>query len=318
MALNSPQRSVVLGANGQDGSLLVEQLLARGDAVLGLGRQAEPRHNEPTTQYRYTNTDLRDADELGCALEQFGPTQVYHLAAIHGASGFPYEAVWGDALNVNLRSLHVVLEYGRVHNRDLRVAYASSSKVFGNPLCDTVSRSTPKHGDCLYSITKIAADDLLAHYTREHGVFGAVAYLFNHESTRRGTDYFIPILVGILAGALRDRTYRQSVRTLDFYCDWGSAREYMGWFRSLLDLESPERLIFATGEVRYARDFVAELFSRHGLDWNDHVVEGKDSHDAIAFAVDVEDTRTALGCGADTDIFAVCEEILAASGSESQ
>ncbi len=312
MELKPPNRAVVLGVNGQDGSLLAEQLITRGDMVLGIGRQAASRYLPAQQRFTYAGIDLRDAQRLANTLEDFVPTQVYHVAAVHGAAGYPYEAVWSDALDVNLRAAHVVLEYARIHNLNLRVAYASSAKVFGTPLVGDISLKTPRRSDCLYSITKNSAEDLLAYYRQEHGIFGAVAYLFNHESERRSVQYFIPMLVDILDQSLRSKSYRKSVHTLDFYCDWGSAREYMSWFQDLLDLDTPRKLIFASGKVRYGRDFVAQLFSRYGLNRENHVIEDTRCHDCEPFNVSIDDTTAALDRVPKVDIFTVCNEILAA------
>ncbi len=310
MGVGSARRSIVLGANGQDGSILVEQLLARGDTVMGVGRQPGPRFALPQEQFQYRCVDLCTPGALAAALREFRPSQAYHLAAIHGADGFPYEAVWADALAVNVGALHTVLEYARVHDPRLRIAYASSSKVFGTPLHGAIDEATPRRSECLYSITKNSAEQLIDHYAREHAIFGAVAYLFNHESERRGAQYFIPTISSILARALEDRDYRQSVRTLDFYCDWGSAHDYMQWFRELLELEAPHKVIFATGEVRYGRDFVAQLFARHGLVAADHVIENACTTDSEAFTVSVSKRQSLIAQDPCEDVFAVCDRIL--------
>lgn len=312
MAVNSGRRSVVLGANGQDGSILAEQLLARGDSVLGLGRQASSRFVSSQSGFEYGCIDLRDPRALTGALKEFRPSQAYHLAAVHGADGFPYEAVWADALAVNLGALHTLLEYARVSDPQMRIAYASSSKVFGTPLSGNIDEASPRRSDCLYSITKNGAEQLLEHYKRQHAIFGSIAYLFNHESERRGPQYFIPTIAAILAKSLSDSGYRQSVRTLDFFCDWGSAHEYMKWFRELLELDTPHNIIFATGNVRYARDFVAQLFERHGLVAADHVVEESDSGASEPFNVSVARRRSLITHEHSEDIFSVCDRILAA------
>ena len=293
-------------------------LLAQGDTVLGLGLQEKSRHVPPQERFAYAPIDLRDKESLSATLINFNPTQAYHLAAVHGAAGFPYEAVWCDAVDVNLRALHVVLEYARIQNSKLRIAYASSSKVFGTPLIGCIGQHTARRSDCLYSITKNSAEDLLAHYRREHGIFGAVAYLFNHESERRGEQYFIPTLMGILSNALKDRAYQNSLQTLDFYCDWGSAREYMRWFKGLLDLDYPKNLIFATTTVRYGRDFVAQLFDRYGLDSEFHVIEKDMSRQSKPFTVSIDETTAALGVTPEIDIFTVCDEILTSISEKSK
>lgn len=310
MAVSPERRSIVLGANGQDGSILVEKLLARGDFVLGLGRQINSRFVRQQSRFEYRCVDLRDPVELSRVLEAFRPTEAYHLAAVHGADGFPYEAVWADALAVNLGALHTLLEYARVHNPKIRIAYASSSKVFGSPLRGDIDESSPRRSECLYSITKNGAEELLEHYKRQHAIFASIAYLFNHESDRRGAQYFIPTIASILAKSLENPGYRKSVRTLDFYCDWGSAQEYMQWFLDLLELDTPHSIIFATGDVRYGRDFVSQVFARHGLDATQHVIEESDTSTSETFRVSVEKRQSLIARECTVDIFSVCDQIL--------
>ena len=310
MAVSPAGRSVVLGANGQDGSILTEQLLARGDTVLAIGRQVSSRFVPRQDRFEYRCIDLRDASALTRALEEFQPMQAFHLAAVHGADGFPYETVWADALAVNVGALHTILEYARAREPRMRIAYASSSKVFGTRLSGNIDETSQRRSDCLYSITKNGAESLLELYKREHAIFGSIAYLFNHESERRGSQYFIPTITKILAKSLSDRGYRQSVRTLDFFCDWGSAREYMNWFRTLLELDMPHSIIFASGDVRYGRDFVSRLFERHGLVAADHVIEELDGNKSDPFGVSVAKRKLLITHEHEEDVFSVCDRML--------
>ena len=311
MGVSPEQRSIVLGANGQDGSILVEQLLARGDTVMGVGRQENSRFVQAQDRFQYCCVDLCVPEALTNALEEFRPSRAYHLAAVHGADGFPYEAVWADALAVNLGALHTVLEYARTHEPRMRIAYASSSKVFGTPLSGSLDEASPRRSDCLYSITKNGAEQLIDHYTRQHAIFGSIAYLFNHESERRGAQYFIPTITAILAKSLGDPGYRKSVRTLDFFCDWGSAHEYMEWFQRLAELDAPNKVIFASGDVHYGRDFVTELFKLYDLDAAQHVIEDTNTTASEPFTVSVLKRRKLIADEQREDIFRVCEKILA-------
>ncbi len=174
--------SIVLGANGQDGSYAVEALLARGHKVVGIGRNADARHVVPCDRYRYVQCDLRDNAALARILCETAPDFAFHFAAVHGSSGFQYEPVVGDMFATNVVSLHALLEHARLAPKPVRVIYAGSSKIFPAPLIGLVNETTPARSSCLYSIGKIAARDLIAQYRTSHGVAGTNLTLFNHES----------------------------------------------------------------------------------------------------------------------------------------
>ncbi|HMK36405.1 MAG TPA: GDP-mannose 4,6-dehydratase [Desulfomonilaceae bacterium] len=307
-------KCLVLGVNGQDGSFLAEILTARGCHVWGVGKQQRSRYLSEGAYFSYVHCDLKDQERLAAVLAATVPDEIYHLAAVHGAAGFSYEQVWGDALDVNVRTVHTILEYSRGQNRDIRVFYASSAKVFGTPLRGRISLQSQKRHDCLYSVTKLAAEYLLDYYRRVHGLHICIAYLFNHESVRRPPEYFLPRVMAVLTAALDDRDFQAEVHTLDFYCDWGCAREYMEMAADLIQSPSPQDLIFATGKTLYARDVVAQLFTAHGLDYSKHLVERHPESAASFFQVDIEQTIAHFGRAPRRNVLDVCHDFFTATG----
>ena len=297
-----------MGAGGQDGSILSEELVAVGRDVLGLGRKEEYPYELPSPQFRYAPLDLCDSSALARCLEDFQPDEIYHVAAVHGSAGFEYEQVWGEALDVNVKSFHTALEYAR-RRPGVRLFYASSAKIFGHVLRGPISLSTPRAGECLYSITKKAAGQLADYYRRNYGVVASVGILFNHESERRAPEYFIPRLCRILRMALQDPSYREKVHTLSFHCDWSSARDFMRMAIAAVEKPVKGELIFASGVTWSGRDFARELFSRYGLDYSKHV-EADDDVERQSFSVDLRDTRSAMNFVMREDIFSVCAALV--------
>jgi GDPmannose 4,6-dehydratase len=310
------KKSLVMGAGGQDGSILSEELSAAGREVRGLGRKKAYPYESPSPHFRYAALDLTDTAALARCLEEFQPDEIYHLAAVHGSAGFEYEQVWGQALDVNVKSFHTALEYAR-RRPDVRLFYASSAKIFGHVLRGPVSLSTPRAGECLYSITKKAAGGLADHYRRNHGVATAVGILFNHESERRAPGYFIPRLCRILRTALDDPSHREKVQTLSFHCDWSSARDFMRMAIAALDQSVNGELIFASGVTWSGRAFARELFSRYGLDYTQHV-EADDRVEGESFLVDLNETRSAMNFAMCEDIFDVCAALINMPGAARQ
>ena len=298
------KKSLVMGAGGQDGSIMSEELSAAGREVLGLGRKEAYPYQPPSPYFRYAALDLTDSSALARCLEAFQPDEIYHLAAVHGSAGFEYEQVWGQALDVNVKSFHTALEYVR-RRPDVRLFYASSAKIFGHVLRGPISLSTPRAGECLYSITKKAAGGLADHYRRNHGVVTAVGILFNHESERRAPEYFIPKLCRILRMALQDPSYREKVHALSFHCDWSSARDFMRMAIAAVEKPVNGELIFASWVTWPGREFARELFSRYGLDYTKHI-EADDHVEGQSFSVDLSETRSAMDFVMREDIFSVC------------
>jgi GDPmannose 4,6-dehydratase len=304
------KHAVVLGVNGQDGSYLAEILIDNGYYVLGIGLQESSRYLKENNNYQYISQDIKKTAAVSSILKKHKPHEIYHLAAVHGAAGFQYENVWEDVLDVNLKSLHTILEYARTEDPKARIAYASSAKVFGNKLTDNISIANQRHSDCMYSITKNAASDLINYYYARHNIFGSVAYFFNHDSIRRNKEYFIPAVVGILANAIKDNNYMDEVETLDFYCNWGCAYEYMTMFMKMLSLSDRQELIIASEKTWYGRDFVDALFKRHSLNYKNHIKERTCSQSSKLFTVSIKETTSKLGVTPDKDIFTICNDIL--------
>ncbi len=218
--------ALVLGVNGQDGSYIAEALLDRGCAVTGIGRQAVSRWVDPA-RFNYVQLDVANADPLSDLLARAMPDQIYHMAAVHGSAGHVYEDVWRQALAVNVGSVHTCLEHMRLRSPATRLFYPSSLKVFGNPPPTEIDETTPRVSSCLYSITKNAATELIHYYRAQHGSWAAVSYYFNHDSPRRPDSYFLPRLAAQIAASMRHTVPAPGVATLDFWCDWGSSREFM-------------------------------------------------------------------------------------------
>ena len=322
-------RCLVLGAGGQDGSYLAEHLARRGHEVVGVGRSAGPGPfapvnsatggnspvpvNSPVGAYRYRCLDVGDGPALHALLEQEAPDRVFHFAAVHGAAGFSYEPVWGQALAVNTGALHTVLEYARQSGRPVGVVYASSSKVLGAPLRGTLNEDSPRRATCLYTITKLAAEELLRQYRARHGVAGSILTLFNHESPRRSQDFLFSRLARELARCLADPAHVFTVRTLDFYCDWGAAEEYMDLVCELAERAPGEDVLLASGVTWHGREFVRELFARYGLDAKAHVREAEPVSTPAAefFQADITRLERLVGSGPRLSAHSVLEAMIA-------
>ncbi len=256
--------ALVLGVNGQDGSYLAEILIERGYRVTGAARQAVSRWVDPG-RFRYVALDVADAPALDALLAEALPGEIYHMAAIHGSAGHSYEARWREALALNVGSVHTCLEHIRNRRRDTRLFYPSSLKVFGTSPPPRIDENTPRVSSCLYSITKNAATDLIQYYRTCHHIWASVGYYFNHDLPRRPDSYFLPRLAARTAAQMGKLGPAPEIVTLDFWCDWGSSREFMELTADLVQAEHPNDVVFASGQPVHAAVLAAELADAAGI-----------------------------------------------------
>lgn len=266
-------RSLVIGVNGQDGSYLAEALLDRGHEVIGCGRAEASRYVGPSAGFTYEKVNLRNLDAFAALLNRWEPDVAFHFAAVHGASGFEYEEAWRDMMTVNVLSLHVLLEHARIRAPAMRVIYAGSMKIFPPPLVGKIDETTPARATCLYGIGKMASRDLIFHYREKHHVAATNLVLFNHESIRRPPAYFLPTVAKSISLAKADRSFRSSVKTLDFWIDWSAAEELMDIVVDVAERCNLAEVILASGKTWYGRNAIEDLFARYDLDFREHVVE---------------------------------------------
>jgi len=308
---DAAQRALVLGSNGQDGSFLVEHLLRRGYQVTGVSRQERPRYN--AGRFSYVALDLRRADALRDLLDQRRPHLIFHVAAVHGEAGTRYEAIWQDMLAVNVGATHVCLEYLRTCCPQGGLLYAGSGKIFGPDYPRRMTERSRTRSSCLYTVAKNASRELIACYRRDHAIRASVLHLFNHESERRGPNFFMPTLAGALDRALAGGNSRIEIDTLQFYCDWGSAEEYMDIATDVAERALGNDVIVATGRTWLAADLARELFARHGLDYRCHLAErGVRREHLQPFRVSVNKLRALIGRVPTLGAVDVCEKMLAA------
>jgi GDPmannose 4,6-dehydratase len=265
--------ALVLGANGQDGTFLTKHLLSKSYRVIGVGRQQSCRWAISSLLYTYYQLDLRQTQGLAALLQTVRPDIILHVAAAHNSAEESDETLFNDMLQVNVASVHTILEYLRLCNQNGRLMYASSGKVFGDPYPPIIDETTPMSSSCLYTTSKITAFHLIDYYRCHYSLQASTLFLFNHESVLRPQQFFIPRILQCVASAKDNEAYVGSVLTLDFFCDWGSAEEYMDLAIDIAEKAPNDDFVIATGTCIYARDFVRDLFLKYGLDYRRHIQE---------------------------------------------
>lgn len=269
--MGTAPRALVIGAAGQDGSYLCEQLRADGLQVFGLTRQGLSGPDGAEGQ----SVVLADRTAMAGLIANGGFDQIYYLAAYHHSS----EDRLDTETDIIRRSFAVHVD-GLVNVLDALVAirsraalfYAASSHVFGVVTEEPQTERTPLAPVCAYGISKAAGVQLCQFYRHDQGLRVSVGFLFNHKSPRRPLR-FLSRKVARAAVEIRRGLRRQvHLGDLEARADWGYSPEYTDAMRRILALDEAGDFVIASGRGAAVRDFVAAAFARVGLDWREHVV----------------------------------------------
>ena len=270
----SPKKAIITGITGQDGSYLAEFLLEKGYEVHGLVRRSSSfntwRIDAIRERLELHYGDLVDQNSLMRTLESVQPDEVYNLAAqSHVKVSFEMPEYTTDVAGMGvLRLLDAVRELGL----KTRVYQAGSSEMFGLVQETPQSERTPFHPRSPYAVAKVFGHWTAINYRESYGLQVSNGILFNHESPRRGENFVTRKITMGLAAIRQGRTKELRLGNLDAKRDWGFAGDYVEAMWLMLQRDSPDDYVVATGESHSVREFLEEAFGYAGLDWRRHVV----------------------------------------------
>ncbi len=267
------KRAVITGITGQDGSYLAELLLDKGYEVVGITRRlSAPNHwRIAHLQYRIElrPADLLDQLSLIRVVEDVRPHEFYNLAAM---SFVP--ASWDQPMltgEYNAQGVTRVMEAIRQVDTSIKVYQASSSEMFGKVRETPQTESTPFYPRSPYGVSKVFAHYMTVNYRESYDLFAASGILFNHESPRRGLEFVTRKVTDGVARIKLGLTDSLSLGNLDAHRDWGFAGDYVRAMWEMLQRDTPEDYVIATGLSHSVRDLVEAAFAHVGLDWQNHV-----------------------------------------------
>jgi GDPmannose 4,6-dehydratase len=264
------RRALVTGVTGQDGPYLSELLLGEGYEVHGLVMPGEVIPAEVPGAVRLHEGSLTDTGALRDALAAIGPSEVYNLAAATSvADSFDDPVTVADVTGVGVLRL---LEAIRRVDPAIRLLQASSAEIFGGAATSPQDESTPLCPVSPYGVAKAFAHQTVQVYRRSHGLFAATAILYNHESPRRGVGFVtrkVTIAAARIALGLQSEV---RLGNLEVERDWGYAPDYVRAMHLVLQQETADDYVVATGQTHTLRELLEAAFSVVGLDWRRHVV----------------------------------------------
>lgn len=268
------KRALITGITGQDGSYLAELLLDEGYEVIGVMRRSSTVNIERIShiQDRLTlvSGDLMDEVSLINVLRDYRPQEVYNLAA----QSF-VQASWSQpVLTGETTALGVtrMLDAIRIVDSDIRFYQASSSEMFGRVRTVPQSENTSFYPRSPYGVAKVYGHWITVNYRESYNLHASSGILFNHESPRRGLEF---VTRKVTNGAARIAAGLKSelrLGNLESQRDWGYAGDYVRAMWLMLQRETPDDYVIATGETHSVRELCEVAFTQVGLNYEDHVV----------------------------------------------
>ncbi len=272
------KKALITGITGQDGSYLAELLLEKGYEVHGIIRRSSSFNTERIDHlYRdrqeedvrliLHHGDLADGTNLARLLNEIQPDEIYNLGAqSHVRVSFDQPEYTGDVVGLGTqRLLETIRQTGLIDK--VRYYQASSSEMYGKVQAIPQSEGTPFWPRSPYACAKVYGHWLTVNYRESYGMHASSGILFNHESPRRGETFVtrkVTRAATRIKTGLQDKLY---LGNLDAKRDWGYAKEYVEMMWLMLQQETPDDYVVATGETHSVREFVEEVFGYLSLDW---------------------------------------------------
>ncbi|NCI49060.1 GDP-mannose 4,6-dehydratase [Sediminibacterium roseum] len=271
------KKALVTGITGQDGAYLTEFLLKKGYEVHGIKRRSslfntgriDHFYEDPHIPGRHLFLhygDLTDSTNLIRIIQEVQPDEIYNLAAmshVHVSFETPEYTANADGIGT-LRILEAVRLLGLV--KKTKVYQASTSELYGLVQAVPQNETTPFYPRSPYAVAKLYAYWITVNYREAYGMFACNGILFNHESPLRGETFVtrkITRAVAKIALGLQETLY---LGNLDAQRDWGHAKDYVEGMWLMMQQETPEDFVLATGITTRIRDFVIRAFGEAGIE----------------------------------------------------
>ena len=271
------KRALITGITGQDGAYLAEFLLNKGYEVHGIKRRSslfntqridhlyeDPHENDVRLVLHYG--DLSDSTNIIRLIQEIQPDEIYNLGAqSHVRVSFdePEYTAQVDGLGT-MRILEAVRLLGLT--KKTRVYQASTSELYGLVQAVPQSEATPFYPRSPYAVAKLYGYWITVNYREAYDMFAVNGILFNHESPLRGETFVTRKITRAVARIVLGLQEKVFLGNLDAQRDWGHAKDYVEAMWLMLQQETPEDFVIATGKTTYIRDFVRMAFAEVGIE----------------------------------------------------
>lgn len=268
------KKALITGLTGQDGSYLAELLLEKGYEVTGMVRRSSVERLDRVEHIKdrisVIQGDLTDQTSLDFVVNTVQPDEVYNLAAQSFVpTSWNQPILTGEVTGLGVTKM---LEAVRRFKPDARFYQASSSEMFGKVLEVPQSEKTPFYPRSPYGVAKVYGHYITLNYRESYNMYACSGILFNHESPRRGLEFVTRKITHTAAKIKLGLAKELRLGNLDAKRDWGFAGDYVEAMWLMLQQNSADDFVVATGETYTVREFVQLAFEAAGLDWEKYVV----------------------------------------------
>jgi GDPmannose 4,6-dehydratase len=267
------KRAIITGITGQDGSYLAELLLGKGYEVTGIVRRLSApnfwRIDHLLDRITLRPADLLDQLSLIRVVRDVRPHEFYNLAAM---SFVP--ASWDQPLltgEFNSQGVTRVLEAIRQVDPAIRIYQASSSEMYGRVREVPQTELTPFYPRSPYGVSKVFGHYITVNYRESYGMYAVSGILFNHESPRRGIEFVTRKVTDGVARIKLGLATSLGLGNLDACRDWGFAGDYVRAMWLMLQQDTADDYVIATGVSHSVQQLVQSAFAHAGLDWQKYV-----------------------------------------------
>ena len=266
--------ALITGINGQDGSYLAELLIEKGYEVHGIIRRTSQPLIENIAHLEKKIIlhpgDMTDAGSLYNAIEQVMPNEIYNLAGMSQVR-WSYD-VPAMTMDVNCNGFLRIIESVRALKLDCKIYQACSSEMFGKVQQIPQTEETPFYPRSPYGVSKAAAYYMARVYRESYGMKIYCGFLFNHESERRGEEFLSRKVCKAVAQIATGTREKLVLGNLEAKRDFGYAKEYVEWIWRIMQHDTPDDFIIATGETHSIKEFVELAFEFAGIsNWEKYV-----------------------------------------------
>ncbi|MDA9645435.1 GDP-mannose 4,6-dehydratase [Candidatus Actinomarina] len=276
----------ITGITGQDGYYLSKELLEEGHEVHGTIRRSSSFNTSridslisaygETDQLKLYYSDLLDSSSLNNLINTIEPDQIYNLAAqSHVAVSFKNPLFTTQTSTVGSLTL---LEAIKNSNKDIKYYQASSSEMYGGVDSSILSEGSIFNPKSPYAVGKLFAHEMTKVYRESYNLFCANGILFNHESPVRGETFVTRKITRAVGRIYHGIQNKLTLGNLEAKRDWGFAGDYVKGMRLMLDYDTPDDWVLATGRTQTVQDFVETAFKEVGLDWKEYVTTSEKYH----------------------------------------
>lgn len=310
--------ALICGVSGQDGTYLAQFLISKGYVVWGSSRDAQGsafgnlKRLGIYDQVKFLSMVPEDFRSVFMAIKQSSPDEVYFLAG-QSSVGLSFEQPAETIQSVVIGTLNM-LEACRMFDKEIRFYHAGSSECFGDTQGHLANEKTPFNPRSPYAVAKASAFWLVNNYREAYGLFACTGLLFNHESPLRPTRFVTQKIIHAAKRISQGSSEKLFLGRLDISRDWGWAPEYVGAMWRMLQLDTPEDFVIATGETHTLEQFVIHAFSALDLHWLDYVVQDESLFrpaDLLVSGADASRARQKLDWQAQVTMHGVVEKMIA-------